>query len=442
MPRTSLAYRALLRAATALAPLGGLLNRKLARTIALRRGVGERLAAWGRAARDPNRPLAWFHAPSVGEGLQAKAVLREFRTRHPDWQVAYTYFSPSAEAFAAGIGADIADCLPVDTPGAVGLALDALQPSLLVFAKLDVWPELATRAAARDIPVALVAATVRPGSGRLRPLARWLLAPGYRALSVAGAISEDDAERLATLGVPRDRIQVTGDPRCDSVLARVAAVPADEPLLALGQGAPTLVAGSTWPVDEDCLLEAFVAVRARQPERASSSCRTSQARKQSSASSARRSASAPRQLDQLGASPVAGPLVVVDRLGVLAVLYGAGKAGIRRGWVRARRVAFGAGAGRLGPAGDRSGRTGRRAVMPGGWWRPGAPRAPPARRRSPGSGTGGWRTTTPVPPWGHGRSRWWSRSEAPRRGRPRSWTSSPSCPGSSRPAGSCAVPAR
>jgi 3-deoxy-D-manno-octulosonic-acid transferase len=140
-----------------------------------------------------DRPLAWFHAPSVGEGLQAKAVLREFRQHHPHWQVAYTYFSSSAEAFAAGIGADIADCLPVDTSGAVALALDALQPSLLVFAKLDVWPG-SPRAAGRDIPVALVAATVRPGSGRPRPLAG-VSRGRILALSIVGAISERRCER-------------------------------------------------------------------------------------------------------------------------------------------------------------------------------------------------------------------------------------------------------
>jgi 3-deoxy-D-manno-octulosonic-acid transferase len=323
--RTSLAYRAVLRSATMVAPLGGLLNEKLARTIAQRRGVNARLAAWGRASRDIDRPLAWFHAPSVGEGLQARAVLREFREHHPEWQVAYTYFSPSAEAFAAGVGADIADCLPIDTPGATGEALDALRPSLLVFAKLDVWPELATQAAARDIPVALVAATVRPGSGRLGPLARRLLAPGYRALSIAGAISEDDAARLATLGVAADRIRVTGDPRCDSALARVAAVPPDDPLLGLGRGASTLVAGSTWPVDEDCLLEAFGTVRARHPE-----ARLVLVPHEPTAEAVERIQRAAERLGApparpLGQSPVPGPLLVVDRMGVLAALYGAGK---------------------------------------------------------------------------------------------------------------------
>ena len=325
MPRTSLAYRALLRTASVLAPLGGLVNQKLARTIALRRGVGERMAAWGRSSRDTARPLAWFHAPSVGEGLQARAVLQEFRARHPDWQVAYTYFSPSAESFAAAIGADIADCLPIDTPAAVGAALDALRPSLLVFAKLDVWPELATGASRAGVPVALVAATVRPGSGRLHPVARSLLAPGYQALAIAGAISIEDAERLTRLGVPRDRIRVTGDPRCDSVLARVAAVPADDPLLALGHDAPAMVAGSTWPVDEDHLFAAFVTVRQRHP-----AARLILVPHEPSPEAVER---VQRAAERIGAPPVrllstggdGSPLIVVDRVGVLATLYGAGK---------------------------------------------------------------------------------------------------------------------
>jgi 3-deoxy-D-manno-octulosonic-acid transferase len=324
VPHTSLAYRALLRTASALAPLGGLINERLARTVAQRRGVGERLATWGRTSRDTNRKLAWFHAPSVGEGLQARAVMQPFRARHPDWQVAYTYFSPSAESFAAGVGADIADCLPIDTPGAVAAALTALDPSLLVFAKLDVWPELSTQAARSGVPVALVAATVRPGSGRLHPLARALLAPGYRALSIAGAISAEDAERLAALGVAGERIRVTGDPRCDSARARVAAVPADEPLLALGRGAPTLVAGSTWPADEDCLLEAFRTVRQRHPE-----ARLILVPHEPGAKAVERIQRAAERLGApparpLGAHPAAGPLAIVDRVGLLAALYGAG----------------------------------------------------------------------------------------------------------------------
>src|SRR5439155_636181 len=79
-----------------------------------RRGVRARFAAFRRA---PGRPLLWMHAPSVGEGLQARPVLELSRERARQWQLAYTYFSPSAERFALGLNVDFRDVLPFDGTG-------------------------------------------------------------------------------------------------------------------------------------------------------------------------------------------------------------------------------------------------------------------------------------------------------------------------------------
>ena len=100
----------------------------------------------GRGARDASRPLLWMHAPSVGEGLQARPILELARSRRPDLQIAYTHFSPSAAAFARSLDVDFADYLPFDTPGDARAALDALQPTALVFSKLDVWPMITREA--------------------------------------------------------------------------------------------------------------------------------------------------------------------------------------------------------------------------------------------------------------------------------------------------------
>ena len=139
-PRPSLIYRLSLSLAERAAAIAARFDRKVARGLDARRGLVERLTAWAQANRDPHRPLIWVHAPSVGEGLQAKPVLESLRAAHPDWQLAYTFFSPSAERLARTLPVDVVDYLPLDRPRQVRAALEALRPAALVFSKLDVWP--------------------------------------------------------------------------------------------------------------------------------------------------------------------------------------------------------------------------------------------------------------------------------------------------------------
>jgi 3-deoxy-D-manno-octulosonic-acid transferase len=324
MASTPAAYRAVARLASGLAPVLALMSPKVAAGHRGRHGAAERLSAWGSRSRDVARPLVWFHASSVGEGLQAESVLHELRGRCLTAQYVYTHFSPSAVSLARRLPVDIADYLPYDLPGPVEMLLGSLAPDLLVFSKLDLWPELAVRAAGRGASVAVVAATVSPGSGRLRWPARALLRPGYEAVGAAAAVSGEDAERLSRLGVSPERIRVFGDPRYDSVVERIAGVDEDEPLLRFGRGAPTLVAGSTWPEDEAVLLGAFARVRATHPAARLVLVPHEPTERHLvgvERTAARLGVPAPRRMTQ-AQEPV--PLLLVDRVGVLARLYGAG----------------------------------------------------------------------------------------------------------------------
>ena len=324
MPTTSGAYRLLIRLGVALAPAAEALSPRLRSAGRARREAGDRLLEWARWQRDDSRPTVWFHAASVGEGLQAESVLTRLRRLRPECQIVYTHFSPSAEELAGSIGADVADYLPYDLPINADRLLHALEPDLLVFAKLDVWPELSTRAATTGTTVAIVAATVSPGSGRLRWPARALLQPGYRAISAAGAISPNDATRLERLGVEPGRIQILGDPRFDSVVEKISAVSPKEPLLRFGREVPTLVAGSTWPADERVVLTAFAQVRRTYPD-ARLILVPHQPTPEHLAEVERRAAEAglPSPV-RLSTESGPAPLLLVDRVGVLARLYGAG----------------------------------------------------------------------------------------------------------------------
>jgi 3-deoxy-D-manno-octulosonic-acid transferase len=224
-------------------------QQKWLRALRARSGILDRYTQWARANRDRTLPLLWMHAPSVGEGLQAKPVLELVRS--PSLQIAYTFFSPSAERFAATLGmTDLVEYLPFDTPGAAQTTLDALSPAAIVFSKLDVWPVLVHAAAARGVRLGLISATLSEASSRRYGLARALLRDAYAALDAVGAIDAADAERLVDLGVRQGAITVTGDTRYDQVWAKAQGGPINHPRL-------TIVAGSTWPNDEDVLLPAW-----------------------------------------------------------------------------------------------------------------------------------------------------------------------------------------
>jgi 3-deoxy-D-manno-octulosonic-acid transferase len=255
-------YSAGLRSLQAAFPLLSRGEGKLARGVRGRAEVLARMRDWAARERVPGRPLAWFHAPSVGEGLQAVAVMEEVRRLRPELQVVYTFFSPSAEGLARRIPADFAGYLPLDTRRAVGEALDALQPEVIAFSKTDVWPNLTREAARRGVRLLMISGTLPASSSRLRGLARRLLLPAYRRLDHVAAISLEDAERFGSLGVPPGRRSVMGDAHFDRVLSRVAAIDRQSGLLRrLEVPQPVLVAGSTWPADEQRLLGVLAELR-------------------------------------------------------------------------------------------------------------------------------------------------------------------------------------
>src|SRR6266550_8832244 len=300
MRRPSLLYRLSVHVAARTAGFAARFDKKLARGLDARRGLAARLAAWAQRHRDTRRPLIWMHAPSVGEGLQAKPVLETLRAEQPEWQLAFTFFSPSAERLAKNLPVDVADYLPLDRPADVEAVLDALRPAALVFSKLDVWPELTLAAAQRGVKLGLISATVAPHSSRLRWPARGWAEPAYRALERIGTISEEDGRRLEQLGARPSAIEVTGDTRYDSVAERAERFDRTRDPFARLAIAPantfTIVAGSTWPADEAVILPAFVDLLAQVPT--ARLVRLSQVEHTSSA-----------------------PVIVVDRVGILADLY-------------------------------------------------------------------------------------------------------------------------
>jgi 3-deoxy-D-manno-octulosonic-acid transferase len=269
----------------------------------------------------------------VGEGLQARPLLEAWRRQYPTDQLLYTFFSPSAESFAARLDVDFAGYLPFDSTGAARTVIDAIAPSALVFSKLDVWPQLVEVARAMSVPTAMISATLPEGSGRSGWLARAALRDAYASLLAVGAVDPDDASRLITLGVRADRISVTGDTRYDQVLARTAALDRGSMIWqALQSDRPTVVAGSTWPSDEAVLCGAWARVRDAVPDARliiaphEPTASHLEPIEQWAAQSGLRSTRLSALLDHQ--PPHGADVVLIDRVGVLGDLYGLAQAAL------------------------------------------------------------------------------------------------------------------
>ena len=116
-----------------------------------RRGAADRLAAWAAASARPRR-ARWSGSTRRRSArvCQAESVLLELAAPPcPSARCVYTHFSPSAEPLARRLAGGRGG-LPALRPARHRRprCSTALAPDLLVFAKLDLWPELATRAAA------------------------------------------------------------------------------------------------------------------------------------------------------------------------------------------------------------------------------------------------------------------------------------------------------
>src|SRR5262245_5300125 len=134
MSVSEIGYDLALRAALPLVRVLSPLNAKLKRGVAGRADALAELQRWSVAQRS-QQSLIWVHAPSVGESLMAQAIIQELRTALPEAQIAFTHFSPSAERMRERVGADVATYLPWDTSANLRSALDALNPSAVVFVR-------------------------------------------------------------------------------------------------------------------------------------------------------------------------------------------------------------------------------------------------------------------------------------------------------------------
>jgi 3-deoxy-D-manno-octulosonic-acid transferase len=213
----------------------------------------------------------WIHAASMGEYEQARPLLHELGRRFPGAVRVLTFFSPSAYANIkrANIPAEVVSYLPFDSLRQVRRFLRMVNPIAAIIVRHDLWPNHLWEAKRRGAVLVLANASVsvKARSWRHRPVARQFNRALFDCFDAICAVSEKAARSLDNLVRYPDRLVITGDSRYDQVLFRSQAKKIDDLVPEeWREGGPLFIAGSTWPSDEDILLPAFVAAQRQLPQ--------------------------------------------------------------------------------------------------------------------------------------------------------------------------------
>jgi 3-deoxy-D-manno-octulosonic-acid transferase len=203
---------------------------------------------------EPGEFRVHFHASSVGEFEQAKPIIEALRSEGRPYRITASFFSPSGfEQQGRYEGIDGACYIPHDRQGEMSEFMNRISPDLVIIIRYDLWLEFLRQARVRRIPVVLVCGVLRSASSRFSPIVRSFFEKLYRQLSLIHAVSEEDRQAFRRLA-PNVPVEVSGDTRYDRVIARARAAARFEQFTPeMIAGRTVLVAGSTWPADEELL---------------------------------------------------------------------------------------------------------------------------------------------------------------------------------------------
>ena len=218
---------------------------------AARMGQGAALPAPGAGGR------LLIHAVSVGEVNAARGLVESMAARG-DVVLCVTTdtgFARAMQLFGQRIPVVR---YPFDAGFAVQRFLDRVQPTAVALMELELWPNFMQSCTARHIPVCVVNGRLSARSFKRYRLARGVLRPMFAQVHQVAAQTQDYADRFVAMGVPADRVCVTGTMKWDT--AQVAdAVDGAEQLasdMGIDRSRPLVVAGSTAPGEEALLHSA------------------------------------------------------------------------------------------------------------------------------------------------------------------------------------------
>lgn len=206
-----------------------------------------------------NDKVVWIHCASLGEFEQGRPIIEKIKSKYPNYKLLLTFFSPSGYEISKDYKeADWVFYLAMDSPQNAKRFLQIVKPSLVIFVKYEFWYYYLKQINHSHTPLLLISALFRKNS----VFFKWYGGLHRKMLSFFDHLfvqNETSKKRLGSIGLA-DKSSVCGDTRFDRVVDvanNFTPIPAIEKFVG---NSHTIIAGSTWPQDEEILQKTFTAI--------------------------------------------------------------------------------------------------------------------------------------------------------------------------------------
>lgn len=223
-------------------------NQKARQWIRGRKGLMKKIES----TIDPALPLVWFHCSSLGEFEQGRPIIESIHKRESGKNILLTFYSPSGYEVRKNYpGADFIFYLPLDTRRNARRFLKQLNIEKAYFIKYEFWYHLLSNLKAQKVPAYLVSGIFRKDQIFFRVWGKWFrkILASFDHLFVQ---QQSSLDLLKSIGI--QNVSLAGDTRFDRVQAIVQGRTVDPRFKAFTGSIPTIIAGSTWPQDEELLV--------------------------------------------------------------------------------------------------------------------------------------------------------------------------------------------
>lgn len=220
---------------------------------------------WGRFNADLEKRFQgsqrwwWVHAVSMGEVKAIEAFLRR-APAHAGVKVLLSAVTPEALQWAGDQKvADEIIAAPIDLPWIVRKVFRTVRPEVFVSVESEFWPNLLREARRSGAQVALINGRLSVRSFGSYQKVRGILSALWSCFDLMAVREDQDASRFGALGVPLEKIKVTGNLKYDLLASGSA------PAAVAFTQAPLIVLGSTREGEEQQLLPTIQTLRREWP---------------------------------------------------------------------------------------------------------------------------------------------------------------------------------